>query len=131
MALLLLLFYTHYPNGNKEVWVSLHHTTSFACFFLYIYYIYWNVIGLFRSLCFVSDKKHLTVHFLFSDFPIRWYLKMLQCFRCEQWFHEACTQCLQESMMFGDRYVLYRATFLTECTTTKELASLHQYSAIL
>jgi hypothetical protein len=38
-----------------------------------------------------------------------WFMQMLQCGRCKQWFHEKCVKCLQYPLYCGDRYCFNRS----------------------
>lgn len=46
-----------------------------------------------------------------------YYSKMLQCYTCLQWFHEACIQALETPLLYGDHYYSFKCSV---CSGGKE-----------
>lgn len=49
--------------------------------------------------------------------PGKWFLKMLQCGRCRQWFHGRCLSSLRYPLFYGDRFYVF---LCTHCNSGKE-----------
>lgn len=47
-----------------------------------------------------QNKEHI---YCYCGKKGKWFMQMLQCVRCQQWFHANCVKCLNAPLYFGDR----------------------------
>ena len=58
----------------------------------------------------IWDEDHRVNHqkmYCYCGGPGKYFEKMLQCQKCLQWFHEACIQCLEAPLLWGDHFFTF------------------------